>query len=315
MHGLLTREPRVLSLLQKTEKAARSRVSVLLTGESGTGKSTLARFIHERSPRSAAPFVEVSCANLPGELLESELFGHERGAFTGAHEVHAGRFEQAHGGTMYLDEIQELEPALQGKILRAIEDGRFERLGGTGTLSADVRIVASTRETPERLLAEGRLREDLYYRMDVVRVHLPPLRERPLDIDLLAEHFLAQAVARHGLPHRRIAPDVLEVLRRYDWPGNLREMSHAIESAAVLAAEEEIRVGDLPAGLSMASPSMIRSAAAAGLPLQDVERAYIQEVLQRTGGNKSEAARILGIHRKTLHEKLRAVEAEIVRER
>ncbi len=304
----MTRELGMLRLLERAEKAAHSQASIFLTGESGTGKNVLARFLHERSPRSERPFVEVPCANLPGELLESELFGHERGAFTDAHEVRPGRFEQADGGTLYFDEIQELDPALQGKILRALEDKRFERLGGTKTLAVDVRIVASTRERPEQLLEEGRLREDLYYRMNVVRLHLPPLRERPHDIELLAQHFLREAVVRHGLAPKALTPEVMQRFRRHAWPGNLREMRHAIESAAVLAVEEEIRVRDLPAGFSVASPSMLRSAAAAGLPLLEVERAYIREVLESTGGNKSEAARILGIHRKTLHEKLRALE-------
>ncbi len=306
MHDLLTREPAMLHLLELAGRAARSQSSVLVTGESGTGKNLLARFIHERSPRSADPFVEVACANLPGELLESELFGHERGAFTDAHECRLGRFEQADGGTLYLDQIQDLDLGVQAKILRAIEEKRFERVGGTETRSVDVRIIGSSQADPDRLVDEGRLRQDLYYRLDVVRFRLPPLRERPRDLDMLAEHFLQEASARHGLPRRRLAAEVLDRFRRHDFPGNVRELAHAVEAAAVLSADEEIGLADLPPSFSTASPSTLRVAASAGVTLDELESAYIDEVLRRTGGNKSEAARILGIHRKTLHEKLRA---------
>jgi len=304
--ALLTRDPAFRALLEVAQRAAGTQASVLLTGETGTGKNHLARFLHERSPRGPGPFVEVSCANLPQDLVESELFGHERGAFTDAHVERAGRFEQAHGGTLYLDEIQELAPAVQAKVLRAVEQRRFERLGGTLTLEVDVRIVASTREPLEVLLAAGRLREDLYYRMNVVRLHLPPLRERPADVPLLAEFFLGEAVATHGLPPRRLSPEALAVLRAYDWPGNVRELRHAVESAAVLAGGEAVTAADLPPQLSATTSGRLRAAATAGTTLAELERTYIDEVLRRTRGNKSAAARILGIHRKTLHEKLRA---------
>ncbi|HEX5041449.1 MAG TPA: sigma-54 dependent transcriptional regulator [Candidatus Polarisedimenticolaceae bacterium] len=306
MPALLTRDPGLRALLEVARRAAGTQASVLLTGETGTGKNHLARFLHEHSPRASGPFMEVPCANLPQELLESELFGHERGAFTDAHTERAGRFEQAHGGTLYLDEIQELAPPVQAKVLRAVEQRRFERLGGTATLEVDVRIVVSTREPLELLLAAGRLREDLYYRMNVVRLHLPPLRERPADIPLLAEAFLEEAVAAHGLPPRRLSGEALSALRGYDWPGNVRELRHAVESAAVLAAGESVSVADLPPQLSAATAGRLRAAAAAGTTLAELERTYIDEVLRRTRGNKSAAARILGIHRKTLHEKLRA---------
>jgi two-component system response regulator HydG len=306
MDEFLSREPAVLRILEMAEKASRSQASVLLTGESGTGKNRLASFIHSHGSRSGGPFVDVACANLPGELLESELFGHERGAFTGAHEVRPGRFEQAEGGTLYLDEIHELDRGIQAKLLRVLEEKRFERLGGNLTLSADVRIIASTRHDPDRLVEEGLLRDDLFYRLNVVRLHLPPLRERSNDLEILAAAFLRSAVERHGLPPRRLSAEALDRLRRYAWPGNLRELAHAVESAAVLAAGEEIQISELPRDLSLASPAMLRSVAASGLSLAEVESAYIDEILRRTGGNKSEAARILGIHRKTLHEKLRA---------
>jgi two-component system response regulator HydG len=287
------------------ERAARSQANVLLTGESGTGKNRLAAYLHERSARAAGPFVDVPCANVPAELLESDLFGHEKGAFTDAHEARAGRFERAAGGTLFLDEIQELEPGLQAKVLRAIDEKRFERLGGIRTVDVDVRILASTREDPGRLVAEGKLREDLYYRLNVVRLALPPLRDRPTDIPLLAQALLDEAVSRHRLPPRRLASGAVDVLIRHAWPGNVRELGHAMESAAVLAEGETIAEADLPPGLSLASPLGLRSAATVSMSLEELESAYIDEVLRRTRGNKSAAARVLGIHRKTLHEKLR----------
>ena len=306
MIDLLTRDAGMRRLLDTAERAARSDAAILLTGETGTGKNRLARFVHERSRRATGPFVEVACANLPPELLESELFGHERGAYTGASREHVGRFEQAHGGTLFLDELQELDPVVQAKILRALETRRFERLGGAATIEVDVRFVASTRGDPDRLVAQGRLREDLSYRLDVVRLRLPPLRERPEDIAPLAEAFLVEARERHRLPERRLSSEALERLRAHGWPGNVRELRHAIESAAVLAEGEVIAATDLPAPLAAGGPAALQAAARDGLTLADVERAYIDEILRRTGGNKTEAARILGIHRKTLHEKLRA---------
>ena len=306
MLGFLTRSPGFIHLLDLAQRAARSQASIFLTGESGTGKNRLARFLHECSLRSEGPFIEVPCANLPSELLESDLFGHERGAFTDAHDERPGRFEQAHRGTIYLDEVQELDPTVQAKVLRAIEEKRFERVGGSRTLEVDVRILASTREDPERLVALSRLREDLFYRLNVVRIDLPPLRGRPEDIGLLAEAFLSEAVSKHGAPHRRLASETLERLDRYAWPGNVRELRHAVESAAVLASGEEITVADLPREFSLTSPSMLRAAASAALSLRELEASYIDEVLRSTRGNKSAAAKILGIHRKTLHERLRA---------
>jgi two-component system response regulator HydG len=301
-----TRHPGFRELLEQARRAARSQANVFLTGESGTGKNRFARLIHEQSDRREGPFVEVACANLPSELLESDLFGHRKGAFTDAHEDRTGRFEQADGGTLFLDEVQELGSEVQAKVLRAIEEKRFERLGGWETLEVDVRIVASTREDPDRLVAQGRLREDLYYRLNVVRFHLPALRERTVDVRPLAELLLQEAVEKHRLSPRRLSEEVFGRLERYDWPGNVRELGHVIESAAVLATGEEISLGDLPADLSVSSPAMLRSSAGEGMSLAELERAYIDEVLRRTRGNKSEAARILGIHRKTLHEKLRS---------
>ncbi len=292
-------------MLDVATRVARTDVGVLVTGESGTGKNRLARLIHDRSRRSTGPWVEVPCANLPAGLVESDLFGHERGAFTGAIGERVGRMEDANGGTLYLDEIQELDPPVQAKLLRAIEQRRFERLGGVETIAVDVRIVASTSGDLAGLLASGRVREDFYYRLSVVRLHLPPLRDRPRDIRPLAERFLATAVARHRLPERVLSGQAVAALERHDWPGNIRELRHVVEFAAILSGGREIGLSDLP-GEMMGSPrSRLRVAAADGMTLSQVENAYIDEVLRRTRGNKSAAARILGIHRKTLHDKLR----------
>jgi DNA-binding NtrC family response regulator len=302
----VTRSPEIRELLALAERAACTEASILITGESGTGKNRLARHIHDVSERRSGPYVEVPCANLPPELLESELFGHQKGAFTDAHEDRPGRFENADGGTLFLDEIQELAPEVQAKVLRALDEKRFERLGGRETLEIDARILASTREDPDRLVAEGRLREDLFYRLNVVRVHLPSLRDRPGDIRPLAMDCLEESRRRHRLGRKQLSEEALERLEAYPWPGNVRELVHVIESAAILADGDEIGLADLPAELGMSSPAMLRSAADREMSLDELEAAYIDEVLRRTRGNKSAAARILGIHRKTLHEKLRA---------
>ena len=305
MTGFTTSDPTFTETLRTAERAARSSSSVLVLGETGTGKNRLARYVHERSDRAAGPFVEIACANLPPELVEAELFGHEEGAFTDAKSARAGKLEAAQHGTLFLDEIQELDPAAQSKLLRAIEERRFERLGGHETIAVDARIVASLREPPAELVATGRLRADLLYRLDVIRVEIPPLRARRADIRALADRFLEEAVTAHALPGRRFAGECVPRLEAYAWPGNVRELRHAVERAAILATGPEIVPEDLPESLSVSAPGMLRDAASAGATLAEVERAYIREVLRRTRGNKSAAARILGIHRKTLHEKLR----------
>ena len=306
MAGFTSRDPVFVDALRVAERAARSQASVLVLGESGTGKNRLARFIHERSARADGPFVEVTCATIPAELFEAEIFGHEPGAFTDAKEARRGRLEHAHRGTLFLDEIQELSDAAQAKLLRAIEERRFERVGGRETVEVDVRFVASTREDPASLVAAGRLREDLLYRLDVIRVEIPPLRARPADVLPLAEELLQETLARHALPPRTLAPATAERLAAHVWPGNVRELRHVVERAAILAAQEAIQPEDLPDSLSVGAPAALADAATKGTTLAALERHYIEEVLRKTRGNKTAAARILGIHRKTLHDKLRA---------
>ena len=306
MTGFDTRDPTFESVLRVAERAARTAASVLVLGETGTGKNRMARFLHERSARATGPFVEVPCANVAVELFESDLFGHEPGAFTDARATKLGRLELAHGGTLFLDEIGALEIPAQGKLLRALEERTFERVGGNATLQADVRIVASSRERPEELVASGRLRDDLLYRLDVIRVDLPALRQRPEDVAPLAASILDETVARHALPARGFSPEALRRLAAHDWPGNVRELRHVVERAAILADRPSIEPEDLPLDFSVAAPALLAEAASRGATLREVEAAYIDEVLRRTRGNKTAAARILGIHRKTLHEKLRS---------
>ena len=306
MTGFDTRDPAFESVLRVAERAARTQASVLVLGETGTGKNRMARFLHERSARAAGPFVEVPCANVATELFESDLFGHEPGAFTDARAVKLGRLELAHGGTLFLDEIGALEVPAQGKLLRALEERTFERVGGNATLHADVRIVASSRERPEELVSSGRLRDDLLYRLDVIRVDLPALRQRPEDVAPLAASILDETVARHALPARGFSPETLRRLAAHGWPGNVRELRHVVERAAILAEHPAIEPEDLPVDFSVAAPALLAEAASRGATLREVESAYIEEVLRRTRGNKTAAARLLGIHRKTLHEKLRA---------
>jgi DNA-binding NtrC family response regulator len=306
MPDFLSRDPVFLESLRVAERAAQVASSVLVFGESGTGKSRMARYLHQLGPRAGEPFVEIACANVPPELFESELFGHEKGAFTDARESRAGKLELADRGTLFLDEVQEFDLATQAKLLRAIEDKRFERVGGGATLQVDARIVSSTRANPSQLIDAGLLREDLLYRLDVIRIQMIPLRERPGDVRLLAETLLAEIVTRHGHGPTRFAPETFVRLESYAWPGNVRELRHVIERAAILCATDVISLGDLPDSLSVAAPPMIRDAAVRESSLATVERAYIEEVLRKTRGNKSAAARILGIHRKTLHEKLRS---------
>jgi DNA-binding NtrC family response regulator len=282
--------------LELADRAARSDATVLLTGESGTGKELLARHIHRHSPRSVGPFVAVNCATLSGELLESDLFGHERGAFTGAHHTKRGRIEAAAGGTLFLDEIAELAPALQAKLLRVLQEREFERVGGTRTIVADVRVVAATHADLPAAMAAGLFREDLYYRVNVVAIEAPPLRARPEDTAVLLDYFLERYSAEARRPGLQLDDDARRLLVRYGWPGNVRELSNVIERAVVLAAGARIGVDDLP--------EEIRDAAPAGLDSPELgyheavrraKRSILAAALRRTAGHQTRAARLLGL--------------------
>jgi transcriptional regulator with PAS, ATPase and Fis domain len=279
--------------------------TVLITGETGSGKEMVAKLIHARSPRSEKPFVVVECAALQEDLLQSELFGHERGAFTGADRAKAGLFEVANGGTIFLDEIGEVSPATQVKLLRVLDTSTFRHVGGTTEIRVDVRILAATNRDLPTMVGQGLFREDLYYRLSTIIMTLPPLRERGEDVELLANHFVALLNARHGL-QRRLDPGALALLRLHDWPGNVRELLHAIERALVVSEGEEIRPGDLPRALRSGADPGAGSVSRETLPsLEDLERAHIERVLRYVDGHRGSAARILGISERNLYRKLK----------
>jgi len=289
-------------LLEVARRVAQTDANVLLFGESGTGKGTLARYLHDASPRSAGPFVTITCATIPGELLESELFGHEKGAFTGAVDMRRGRFEQADGGTILLDGVSELAPGLQGKLLRVVQEKAFERLAGTSTIEVDARIVSSTQVDLEALVASGQFRGDLYYRLNVIRLDLPPLRERLEDLPDLADAMLREVVSRRGGEPPRLSAGALDRLAQHDWPGNLRELRNVLEAAAITQSEPEIAADALAIGQA-GKPGPVAEALRGRYTLAQLEEMYIREVLRLTRGRRAEAARILGINRKTLLEK------------
>jgi DNA-binding NtrC family response regulator len=277
------------------ERAARSPHTVLITGESGTGKELVARALHAASGR--ANFVAANCAAFPEALLESELFGHEKGSFTGADQSRTGLFEAAHRGSLFLDEIAELPPALQPKLLRALEHGEIRRVGAAHTRSVDVRLIAATNRKLEDEVRAGRFREDLFWRLNVLHIDMPPLRERTADIPLLVNHYLGG---------RTISNEAVALLTAYPWPGNVRELRNAIERAITLATSPEIRASDLPPRIQEAgrTAALVSDASRRQATLRDLEREYILEILRQVGGNKSKAAEILGLDRKTLYRKL-----------
>ena len=302
---LVSRSKAMRPILDLAQKVAATRSSVLIFGESGTGKELMARFIHESGPRRSMSFVRIPCANLPDDLLESELFGVERGAFSGATERKIGRMEQAHGGTVYFDEILALSSPMQAKLLRLLQERSFERLGGQKTIQVDLRFVASTSTPPEEAARDERLRRDLYYRLNVVSLRVPPLRERTEDILKLAQHFLRQARTTLQKSAGRLNAAARRALMDYRWPGNIRELKNVIERAVILASGREITPDDLGIDPTALVSDLVDQAAERQLTLKELERAYIEQVLRRTHGNRSEAARILGISRKTLLEKRR----------
>ncbi len=291
------------ALMEEARQVASSMASVLLTGESGTGKGLLARWIHTMSGR-AGRLVTVNCGALPEALLESELFGYESGAFTGAHGRKEGRFDLAANGTLFLDEVTEMPLPLQVKLLRVLQEGEYERLGGTKTIRAEARVLAATNRDPEQAVAEGRLRQDLYYRLNVIRLHVPALRERRADVALLARHFASVHAARNGKPLRGIEPDALSALERYGWPGNVRELENALERATILAREDVVRLVDLPPAVRAAATTASepeRLTFAPGTPLRDVERRMIEATLRQCNGDRALAANLLGITARTIY--------------
>jgi two-component system response regulator AtoC len=305
LDALVGRSAAMQGVLDLVRRVAPNPATVLVTGESGTGKELIARAIHQQGPRAARPFVAVNCGALPAELMESELFGHERGAFTGAHARKLGRFEIAHTGTLFLDEVATLRRALQPKLLRAIQEREIERVGGTRPVKVDVRFIAATNVDLRRAMADGSFRDDLYYRLNVVQIAVPPLRERREDIPLLVEHFLAKYARLFGRPVTQVSPGALELLQQYHWPGNVRELENVIERSVALAADRVVQLADLPLDLAL-KPGRSAQDDRLGFreALQEFERQLVLRALDQAHGNQTVAARRLGMHRNTLAAKL-----------
>jgi DNA-binding NtrC family response regulator len=304
----------VREVLEIVKQVAPTRATILLRGESGTGKELVAKAIHQLSPRAKAPLVTVHCAALSPTLLESELFGHEKGAFTGAHERRIGRFELAQGGTLFLDEIGEIDATLQVKLLRFLGERTFERVGSNSTLTADVRLITATNKNLEELVKAGKFREDLFFRLRVVEIVLPPLRDRASDIPLLAVGFLREFARENNKPVKDFTADAMEALIQHSWPGNVRELRTAIEHAVVLCHGERVTVRDLPAAVKdggrPATAGPQRMLERSDLTVKDAEKQLIIRALKECGGNRSHAAEKIGMSRRTLHRKLHAYHLE-----
>jgi two-component system, NtrC family, response regulator AtoC len=302
-------------VLDVVAQVAPTRASVLITGESGTGKEVIAKAIHQLSPRARAPMVTVHCAGLPATLIESELFGYEKGAFTGAHERRIGRVEEAQGGTLFLDEIGEIDASIQVKLLRFLGERTFERLGSNKTQTTDVRLLAATNKNLAELVQNGKFREDLFFRLKVVEIALPPLRDRAVDIPLLAHAFLREFARENEKSVTGFRPEAMEMLRRYRWPGNVRELRTAVEHAVVLCRGEVVSPRDLPTTVrgEEALPTLNSTpkfVASGELTVKEAERQLIIRALQETGGNRTDAAAKLGMSRRTLHRKLHVYHLE-----
>jgi len=302
---MVVHSPKMISVMALVRKIAPSEATVLIQGETGTGKELVAAAIHFNSPRRSMPFLAVNCASLHEELLESELFGHEKGAFTGADRQRIGRFEQAHGGTLFLDEVGDMSPRLQAKVLRVLQERSFERLGGSRTIQVDVRIVAATNKDLRKALAQGTFRKDLYYRLSVVPIQLPPLRERVEDILPLARFFVRKYGHPRGDSPKSIHPEAEEALMRYPWPGNVRELENVIERAMVVAKGPLIGLADLM--LPEALPGSLGRVQLPpeGVRLEEVEKSLILQAMERSRGVQRKAAKLLGISPRALHYKLR----------
>jgi two-component system, NtrC family, response regulator AtoC len=301
-HGspLIGSSPVMLEVYKLIARVSSGKSTVLLEGESGTGKELVAQAIHTNSPRRDRPFVPVNCAALQDTLLESELFGHEKGAFTGAVVAKQGLFEAANQGTLFLDEIGDIGPALQVKLLRVIQEQEVRHVGGTASIKVDVRIVAATNRDLAQMVKDGKFREDLFYRLNVVRIVLPPLRERREDIPMLAHHFLQKVSSANNRPVRGFVPETMALLEQYHWPGNVRELENVIERTVSLAPGPLIMPDDLPEAVRKAEPALTGGDESL-LSLDDVEKRHLARVLKETGGNKVRAAKILGIDRRTLY--------------
>ena len=310
--NIIGQSPAMVNLLETVAQVAPSEATVLITGESGTGKELIAGAIHFNSSRKDGPYVKINCAAITETLLESELFGHEKGAFTGADRRKEGRFYQAHEGSLFLDEVSEMSLTMQVKLLRVLQEREFTRVGGEKTIQVDVRVIAATNKDLPELIGKGKFREDLYYRLNVVDLEIPPLRQRREDVPMLAQHFLQFFAARNHKEIKGFTPQAMDHLIRYDWPGNVRELMNAAERAVVLSRSDYLSDKDFPI---IAGSELINTEAATDIPpingdgttpLEKVEKATILKTMEACGGNKSEAARRLGITRKTLHKKLKA---------
>ena len=315
MENIIGESEPMQEVFEVVKQAAPSRVTILLSGESGTGKELIAKAIHQLSPRAKAPLVTVHCAALSPTLLESELFGHEKGAFTGAHERRIGRFEQAQGGTLFLDEIGEIDATLQVKLLRFLGERTFERVGSSKTLMADVRLVTATNKDLAALVKEGRFREDLFFRLRVVEIALPPLRERKTDIPLLVQAFVKEFAKENDKPVKEVAPEAMQALLQYPWPGNVRELRTALEHAVVLCRGERIGQRDLPQAVRQGAvleltPPKKSEAPVADLSVKEAEKQLIARALKECNGSRTAAARKLGMSRRTLHRKLHTYHLE-----
>ncbi|MGD9264957.1 MAG: nitrogen regulation protein NR(I), partial [Lysobacterales bacterium] len=324
--GLIGESASMQEVFRTIGRLSRTSISVLITGETGTGKEVVARALHEHSPRANGPFVAINTAAIPAELLESELFGHERGAFTGAHTRRAGRFEEASGGTLFLDEIGDMPLPLQTRLLRVLAEGDFHRVGGRDLLRADVRVLTATHQDLQRKIAEGSFREDLYHRLNVITIGLPPLRERLEDIPLLARHFLRQASKNMGLEEKYLVPETVRVLQSRNWPGNVRQLQNLCQQLCVMAPGEQVLPEDLPAALqengtppggeswARSLQDWTRKALQGGQTgvMSDArsqfEKVVLECALEHTGGKRAEAARLLGLGRNTLTRKLKELD-------